>query len=430
MWQPEGCAVSVEYSRQVLEELRLAAEEGFQKIPHGGIEVGALLLGSHEDGVVRVREWRPIECEHARGPGFVLSEKDQQGLETLIGTCTRAAELRGLEPVGWFHTHTRSRIFLSQEDQAVHERFFPEPWQLALVMRLTKDGPASAGFFAKSGGWNPQTSPREFNVLPDPSAMSGATRMTASRKNPLPRRDMRVIRPGETAAPAEGRPTPAPVASPEPRPVRAPRPVEPAPVEAPDFLVQDPREEIPIWRRWQFVALAALAVLGLGAAMIWSSRSLRAPESAALRLDELGGQLSIRWDRGSRHVAAATRGVLEITDGRSKRTVELSEDDIRRGAVTYERRAEDVEVRLEVYNGAAVTAREVARFVGQPRVQAAPAPIAGENPEVQRLREETERLREMLQAEKKRGEELDQSLRDTDAQLKQDTPAPTRRGKR
>ena len=36
--------------------------------------------------------------------------------------------------VGWYHTHPRMGVFLSQWDIWLHQNFFPEPWQVALVI--------------------------------------------------------------------------------------------------------------------------------------------------------------------------------------------------------------------------------------------------------------------------------------------------------
>ena len=38
------------------------------------------------------------------------------------------------ELVGWFHTHPRMGVFLSSYDTWLHQHFFPELWQVALVI--------------------------------------------------------------------------------------------------------------------------------------------------------------------------------------------------------------------------------------------------------------------------------------------------------
>ena len=53
----------------------------------------------------------------------------------------------GLRPVGWYHSHTRSEIFFSDADLEIHKHFFPEPWQVALVMKPHTFQPTRAGFF-------------------------------------------------------------------------------------------------------------------------------------------------------------------------------------------------------------------------------------------------------------------------------------------
>ena len=56
--------------------------------------------------------------------------------------------------VGWYHTHPRMGIFLSHYDTFLHNHFFPEPWQVALVVEPHS---SVGGFFIRqpSGGLNP-----------------------------------------------------------------------------------------------------------------------------------------------------------------------------------------------------------------------------------------------------------------------------------
>ena len=48
---------------------------------------------------------------------------------------------------GWYHSHTRSGIFLSEADLELHRRFFRENWQVALVFRPSLNTATRAGFF-------------------------------------------------------------------------------------------------------------------------------------------------------------------------------------------------------------------------------------------------------------------------------------------
>lgn len=48
--------------------------------------------------------------------------------------------------VGWYHTHPRMGVFLSHYDMWLHDHFFPEPWQVALVV---EPHTAVGGFFIR-----------------------------------------------------------------------------------------------------------------------------------------------------------------------------------------------------------------------------------------------------------------------------------------
>jgi len=48
--------------------------------------------------------------------------------------------------LGWFHTHPRMGIFLSDYDTWLHDNFFPETWQVALVIEPFS---RSGGFFIR-----------------------------------------------------------------------------------------------------------------------------------------------------------------------------------------------------------------------------------------------------------------------------------------
>lgn len=52
----------------------------------------------------------------------------------------------GKRIVGWYHTHPRMGIFLSHYDTFLHNNFFPEPWQVALVVEPHK---SLGGFFIR-----------------------------------------------------------------------------------------------------------------------------------------------------------------------------------------------------------------------------------------------------------------------------------------
>ncbi len=142
-WKTAECPFVIEYATRVADDIRLAVLDAFFSLPRGGAEIGGLLLGKWEDGRLVISDFAPLECEHAFGPSFTLSPRDRAGLAELIASKQGA----GAQVAGWYHSHTRSDIFLSEADRDIHYEFFPEPWQVALVMRPHAIVPTRAGFF-------------------------------------------------------------------------------------------------------------------------------------------------------------------------------------------------------------------------------------------------------------------------------------------
>src|ERR1039458_6891646 len=124
-WSAPECPYIIEYSPRVLDDIRLAVVDAFYSLPRGGAEIGGILLGRYADGRISILDYRALDCEHAMGPSFTLSQNDQTQLADLLAAAQQDPD--GMRPVGWYHSHTRSEIFLSEADQDIHKRFFPAP---------------------------------------------------------------------------------------------------------------------------------------------------------------------------------------------------------------------------------------------------------------------------------------------------------------
>jgi proteasome lid subunit RPN8/RPN11 len=212
-WGVEGHAIEIEYAVAALEEVCANAVDGLFRFRHGGMEVGGVLFGTADGDRIRILTYRPLDCEHALGPRFVLSERDRTALKELLYAPQREPELRGLEPVGWYHSHTRSDVELCPNDLEIYDSYFPQPWQVALVIRPDNYGPARAGFFFREedGTVHAQRAYEEFTSL--------------ARRHGL------LAQLGAEAQPPEEPPAPVP---PEPQPRMAPVPPAPSPVAAPN----------------------------------------------------------------------------------------------------------------------------------------------------------------------------------------------------
>ncbi|MDQ6664012.1 MAG: hypothetical protein M3Z23_06425 [Acidobacteriota bacterium] len=162
VWETPPCPFRIEFPPATLDEIGRAAVDAFYLVPRGGVEIGGILFGATENGCVRIESWRTLPCEYALGPSFTMSGKDRRGLTALL----KETGETGLEPVGWFHSHTRSDIELSPADVELYDSFFPGKRQIALVVRPAHLEPARAGFFFRDSQGRMETaaSYREFTV--------------------------------------------------------------------------------------------------------------------------------------------------------------------------------------------------------------------------------------------------------------------------
>jgi len=364
--------VRIDYSATVVEDICALAVEGLSRLRRGGMEVGGILFGIHRGQHVQILTSRPLPCEHAYGPSFVLSPQDHQDLAGVLEAASYDAALRGLEPVGWYHSHTRSEICLTEEDLDLYQRHFPEPWQVAMVIRPAQFGPCRVGFFFREddGGVRAEASYLEFSVRP--------------RRRPAP------------AHLAERRPQVPPAAGSGDLPVsanglEAPH-REPSPAPVPSFAQMAPRRSL-AWIGWLVVLCAVLATAAYGTRNLWRPSPL---ETLSLRVIDLDGQLIIEWDRAAAPVRQAARATCEILDGAQRKSIEMEGERLREGSITYARISDSVDVRLRVERPRAAPLEEYIRFLGQPP-PVRPTPDQAETlRQRDELRQQVERMRAEL----------------------------------
>src|SRR5215471_16486378 len=144
-WSVSQCPFTIGCSARMLDDIRLVVTDAFFSLARGGLEIGGILLGRFENGRLSIVEYMPLECEHAYGPSFTVSPSDHGRMRALLKSADE--QYPDLQPVGWYHSHTRSGIFLSDDDLAIYHLYFPEPWQVALVMTPHTFEPPRIGFF-------------------------------------------------------------------------------------------------------------------------------------------------------------------------------------------------------------------------------------------------------------------------------------------
>jgi len=313
-WQAAECPFAIEWSASVMEEIRAAAMDAFFSLPHGGAEIGGVLWGTRSPGCVRILAARPLECEHALGPTFTLSAKDHVRLAALLDVGCGDSRAQGWEPLGWYHSHTRSEILLSARDVEIHNRYFPDPWQVALVVRPHAMQPMRAGFFFReaNGSMHADSSFSEFVLEAAPEAVAA-----------------------QPPAPVEARPAVPPPAN----------------------------------RSWWWLLWVAI-VLGMAAGLFafnngWTHVfGARQPPSVSLLAYDLDRQLQIRWDWAAEPIRSAESGTLEIVDGATHTVLALDKERLRGGTVSYVRIGARVEVRLTLRGPGGKVYEEFTNFVG------------------------------------------------------------------
>ncbi len=130
-----GDSFAVECLPVVMRQIQAEVIEGFYSTPKGGVEVGGVLYGARKSGRIVIMLARTLGCEHASGPSFVLSTNEHARLAALLEAPQHDHNLAGMRVLGWYHSHTRSELELTPQDLELHDRYFPEPGQVALVLR-------------------------------------------------------------------------------------------------------------------------------------------------------------------------------------------------------------------------------------------------------------------------------------------------------
>lgn len=172
-WSPPGSPLRIEYSNEVMEEIRARAAEGFYRLTRGGVEIAGLLLGSVQHDSIRMLAQLPFEIEYAFGPVFALSPRDVASVRKLIEDVSSAAaqdpnQGRNYRVLGLYVSHSRSGMVLSEEEIHLFEHLFPHAWQAVLVMKPSRASETAAAFFVRerSGELQANQSYGQFTVSP------------------------------------------------------------------------------------------------------------------------------------------------------------------------------------------------------------------------------------------------------------------------
>ena len=324
VWAVPGNPVAVHLRLDVVDGLAAEFLRGLGAVPKRGAEVGGVLLGSIEPGlvkgtsIVRIEDFEPVPCSYVRGPSYLLTEEDRRFFDEVC---------RQRSPVGYYRSHTREGMSLGPEDIDVLEKNFSLAENVALLVKPLADKPGVAGFYARENGVFPGKTPLEF---------------------PFRRWEM-------TGEEPPARPVPV---APEPPPVESVPPMQPPPAqESAPLPARRPKSRTGIWMVAAFVFLLLGVLLGYQASRITMPR--RASDfSVTLAVERSGENLMVRWNREAPAVRSASSGLLEIDDGGDMKRMELDRANLSGGNFIYRNASQKVRFRLVIYLDPGVSVTE------------------------------------------------------------------------
>ena len=325
--------VSIQLSLDMVDRLQQEVMRGFGAVPRRGAEVGGILLGTTTitGPSARIEDYELIPIEYKRGPSYRFSASDQETFRAAVHKA-RTGKERG--PIGYFRSHTRDGVGLSDDDLKLLSNYFPSPEAIVLLIRPFAAKPSLAGFYFKEAGVFPSGPPLiEFpfrrSDLPAAGAPVAKSRIVAAK-----------ILAEETVAPdppRELRPAPLP----EPAPVQHFVPARRTTTPSPTLQLR------PI------LHLSLGVLLGYQAMIRIRPRRRRDTYSLALSVKQSADGLELKWNGRARAIGNAENGALTIEDGSYNKAANLTRAELQSGrTVPYHPMTKHVVFRLDVFPNA------------------------------------------------------------------------------
>lgn len=298
-WNPDRSPYAIELRLDLVDEV----SDELARAERLGAEIGGVLVGTFPTAyspTLRIEDVEIVERGAEEGAIYVLDP----GKHERVTEIRSRARARQRDAVGFFRSHLRPGAMQpSLADRSLLSREFRDG--LYAVLLIEGRAPHTATFFLASNGHLPgeasvrnfRFDEREFRALPEVQPEAGPPLATKDAEDPKPRSGAKV-----------------------------------------------------------YGTVAALLVIAVVACFfMWSfSRQTPVPHAAEastplrLALENRGGLLRITWDHGSHDLDRATGATVEIVDGPSRRDLQLGVDELRLGAIEYERNTGKVQVKMSV----------------------------------------------------------------------------------
>jgi TonB family protein len=319
---------------QFANSLRTFLERGTE--PRSPRELGGLLFGTTEEGMVTLRTFRSFALWDQNQDNSPTPEEADKPAGELSGSFSAEPDLRDSELVGWCFVRQAGSVGIPEHYIRFHNRHFPCATDLMLILNAGPEQGISIELFAPSS--NIPLSPQDFRwaffQLSPPTALTRRIDINLEEKHKceyLPLSQIAVKAgpgvPGNTLA-----------LLPEALPIRT------------NGL---------LW-----LVSAALFVLAIAMTFAWAhtrtqylaltrdSRSVlgRLAENSGLRMqaEASGDGILLSWDRNTAAVRSARQGILHIQDGSEQRTIYLDPSDIASSSIVYRPDSSDASFRLEL----------------------------------------------------------------------------------
>jgi hypothetical protein len=348
-WKHSDSPYQIHYALPVFREIEFYVGEGFRRIPYGGIEHGGLLFGKRVEDVVHIEAFRPVECEHAAGPSFSLSEKDVAVIRQQLASYTEQQELAGLVPAGIFISHSRRGFEVTGDEQNLLRELFSEPWQFLLIVKPEKFKPASFAFVfrAETGMINTSVADSAF-VLPTPPRAGRKSRpdtpaqepAAAAAGEPAPEQNAKTTRPRTRKTAAKLKPLEEVNVAPEVQESIAPHALPSRPSEEPSARVPEAKS-----RPYGRAAVAAIlfSLIPLAACFLWFYWHYLEPPIDIHAVSQ-PDSIVLTWPSDT--TAGALRARLRIWSNQRDRIVALSPDEKNTGRAIVAISSDDVTIEL------------------------------------------------------------------------------------
>lgn len=378
-WAPDGKPVQVWLDFDVIDRMSAEVMRGFGSVPKRGAEVGGVLLGRVDTTgklTIHVHDFVIVPCDYRRGPSYQLTSADTQLFSDAVAKATQgtAADLR---PVGYFRSHTRDGMGLTEDDLQLFSNFFADPTSVILLVRPFATKVSQAGFFFEEngqirsdatyltfpfrrrelGGGSIGENPRhgtylqgaEAPVASEPSVDGPLSDFAAG--NSVENR--RLFGNAEESAPGSE----AGAFSREPlgNAAQAVGLGGGPNFGNPNLVGTEASQKIKkswVWLPLSSIFLMLGVVVGFLIATTMRPPNTGVPLSAyslSMTVQQESDSVHVTWDRGAVPVAIATRGILHIQDGDFYKAVDLKAADLRTGSVIIRNVGSNVTLRLEVF---------------------------------------------------------------------------------